>query len=75
MSIDYRVLDDPAWMVHDDRKSSYETECDGCGGPLPGYRLSIVTIITDRSGSEHAVTHVGDESCIERAVWGLNNDE
>ena len=69
MTINYTVLDYASeWMIHDDRKMSYESECDGCGGSLDG----IVTIITDRSGSEHAAVHTDNDECVRAAVEGLS---
>lgn len=70
MTIQYTVLDyDPGYMIHDDRKMSYETRCDGCWEPLDVH--DDVTIITDRSGSEQAVAHPRNENCIRMAVEGL----
>lgn len=72
MTIQYTVLDyDPSWMVHDDKKMSYEIQCDGCGEQLDD---DYVTIITDRSGSENAVAHQGNKNCIRMAVKGLYSD-
>ena len=68
MSIEYTVLDDARWMAHDARANSYETECDGCKLPLPRW----VSIITDRSGSEHAATHVDRPDCTKLAIAWLD---
>ena len=67
MSINYTVIDQQ-WMTHTDRKLRWETECDGCGEPLPRY----VCIITDRSGSEYGVTHLDNQGCLDKALTGLS---
>jgi hypothetical protein len=69
MTIHYTVLNyAPEWMIHNDRRNTYETKCDGCGSVLDS---SFVTIITDRSGSEYSVTYMDDDDCIRRAVGKL----
>ena len=67
MTISYTVLEyDPSWMVHNDRKLRNEPTCDGCRHPYGDNRF--VTIITDRSGSEHATAHLNNDECIRLAV-------
>jgi len=72
MSIHYTVLDyNPAWMIHNDRRMRYETECGGCGGELDA---GFVTIITDRSGSENAATHIDNDECIRLAIETIKRE-
>ena len=71
---DYTVVEDnPFYMTHESRQRGYETHCDGCGQDL-GHRWPhgmMLTVLTDRSGSEQASGH---SECVDAMIDWAESD-